>query len=82
LSQFANASNKTCICLAYYNANSDKSYKELTNTSKLCKNYLKKYPYFLNQYLKKKLTVIFSETNNNNNNDYSEIKIFELTTML
>ncbi len=37
----ANVSNKAYLYLAYYNANPDRSHKELTNTSKLCKNHLK-----------------------------------------
>ncbi|CAI2195222.1 9198_t:CDS:1, partial [Funneliformis geosporum] len=49
------------------------------NTPKLCKNYLKKCPYFLSQYSKEELTVIFSDANNDND-DHSEIEISESTT--
>ncbi len=80
LLKLANASNKICICLACYNINPDRFHKKLTNTLKFCKNHFKKCSYFLNQYLKKKLAIIFSDTNDDNDNNYSEIEISKLTT--
>ena len=79
LPKLANASNKAYICLACYNTNPDGPHKELTNTPKLCKNHLKKCPYFLSQYSKEELAVIFSDANDDDNN-HSEIEISELTT--
>ncbi|CAI2187638.1 10790_t:CDS:2, partial [Funneliformis geosporum] len=79
LPKLANVSNKVCICLVCYNTNPDRPHKELTNTPKLCKNHLKKCPYFLSQYSKEELTVIFSDANDDND-DHSEIEISEPTT--
>ena len=79
LPKLANASNKACLCLACYNANPNRPHKELTNTPKLCKNHLKKCLYFLSQYLKEELAVIFLDSNDDDD-DHSEIEISELTT--
>ena len=81
LPKLANVRNKACICLACYDANPDGPYKELTNTPKLCKDYLKKCPYFLSQYSSEELAIIFLDTNNiEPDDDYSEIEISEPST--